>query len=260
MDKSKEFDQLRSSAYSLQSFVKAENHRQRKNKQARIHKRESEEEQMIRAKKDTKIQPQHSLNVEIEGSFQESESTHWIVERNMILNSPTSYLIVPNTLITSECPMVPVANPTAWAITVHKGEVLGTVSKATDFFNRAGSTLSKEGMDNIASLIQQIIKADSDRNEIPTQAKNEAKEEGDVESEEEYRPRMAAMPDLEVYSLKDFWKWLDVGELPAELEKEAWAMLEKHEKAFRFYGHLGSHPTKAQIRTKDGVQPISLTS
>ncbi|PBK70882.1 hypothetical protein ARMSODRAFT_839793, partial [Armillaria solidipes] len=69
---------------------------------------------------------------------------------------------------------------------------------------------------------------------------------------------MAAMPDLGTYSSADIRELLDVGDLPTELANDAWEMLERHKQAFGFDGRLGNHPTKARIRTQEGIQPISL--
>ncbi|PBK63535.1 hypothetical protein ARMSODRAFT_894293, partial [Armillaria solidipes] len=66
------------------------------------------------------------------------------------------------------------------------------------------------------------------------------------------------MPDTEVHRSADLRSLLDMGDLPSDLAEEAWSMLENHNRAFGFDGRLGNHPTKARIRTQEGVEPISL--
>ncbi len=75
---------------------------------------------------------------------------------------------------------------------------------------------------------------------------------------EDYEPKTASMPDPVIYPFSSMCDLLDIGELPEHLKDRAWSMLEKHALAFGFDGCLGNHPVKAQIRTKEGIDPISL--
>lgn len=93
--------------------------------------------------------------------------------------------------------------------------------------------------------MEQMNLRNLDKNDSSEGGKQEVNNDKSTESEEEYRPKTAAMPDLEVYSSKGIRKWLDIGELLEELQESAWEMLEQHEKAFGFDGQLGNHPTKA---------------
>ncbi|THH32421.1 hypothetical protein EUX98_g1748 [Antrodiella citrinella] len=75
---------------------------------------------------------------------------------------------------------------------------------------------------------------------------------------ESWGPKTAEAPDNQVYSSKDLEKILDVGDLPEHLKPQAWEMLRKRIKVFGFDGRLGHLETKCHIRTKEGVQPISV--
>lgn len=76
--------------------------------------------------------------------------------------------------------------------------------------------------------------------------------------EDNYRLKMASMPDPTVYPSTSIRELLDMRELPKYLKEKAWRMLEEHTKVFGFDGWLGDYPAKARIRTKENVQPISL--
>ncbi|PBK63534.1 hypothetical protein ARMSODRAFT_894322, partial [Armillaria solidipes] len=137
VNKSEEFGRLRASVQALQSFLKAKDHRRRKNKRARKRKKEIEEERIIRAKKDVRIAPHHTCNVEVDGPFE--EDSEWLVERNLIPHSPISYLAVPNMLISSKAARIPVANPTSAPKRIKKGDILGMARKPGEFFDKTGN-------------------------------------------------------------------------------------------------------------------------
>ncbi|SJL06612.1 uncharacterized protein ARMOST_09954 [Armillaria ostoyae] len=246
VERSEDFGRLRASVNLLQSFLKAKDHRRRKNRQAKKRKRESEELRTVRAKKDVKIAPHHLCNVEVEGPF--DEDVEWLVKRNLVSNSTTSYLAIPNVLVDSCNAKIPVANPTPVPRIVHKGEILGVARKASEFFDRITEDDQRDKTDRATSFIKKLVKE-----EAPLTAP-----EDDDNREEEYGLKTAAMPELETLPSLEIKKLLDVGDLPAELSSKAWEMLERHKLAFGFDGRLGNHPTKARIKTQEGAQLISL--
>ncbi|EJD46745.1 hypothetical protein AURDEDRAFT_63096, partial [Auricularia subglabra TFB-10046 SS5] len=72
-------------------------------------------------------------------------------------------------------------------------------------------------------------------------------------------PASAEAPDPEVYSLDDLEDLLDIApDVPWEYRKRAQALFRKHQLAFGLDGRLGKLSGNAKIRTKDGVEPISL--
>ncbi|SJL08056.1 uncharacterized protein ARMOST_11415 [Armillaria ostoyae] len=155
VDKSQDFDRMRASVNAVQSFVKSKEHHRRKNQRRRQSLKEKQEEQIIQAKKDTLIPAQHSKLVEVEGPFQEEKE--WVVERNLIPNSPTSYFTIPNVLIISSHPKVPISNPTDSPKFIRKGDIIGTIHPAKDHFDIPVDEAQSEAIERTALLAKQII-------------------------------------------------------------------------------------------------------
>ncbi|SJL03600.1 uncharacterized protein ARMOST_06957 [Armillaria ostoyae] len=252
VDKNEEHKRLRASVYALQKFIKAKNHRRQKNRRARKKKLSLEEEHTVRAVSDVKILPHSSKNVEVSGPFEEDEE--WLVERNLVMNTATAYLVIPNMIINSKQPTIPMANPTSSPKLIRKGEALGIAHKAQEFFDSSTSSSSVEaGKEKLAMLISRLVELE----EAVRQPGQEGSER-ETDDYKEYGPKMAAMPELESHSANELRSLLDVGDLPEEFKEQAWSMLERHVKVFGFNGRLGNHPTKVRIRTKEDAQPISL--
>ncbi|KAK0438898.1 hypothetical protein EV421DRAFT_1738091 [Armillaria borealis] len=157
VDKLKEYDHLHASACSLQSFVKARNHRRRKNQRARAKQTESQNEYAVRA-------------------------------------------------------------------TFKKGEILGWAQKVEEFLDKPKLEEHKQAMAKTALLAEEIIQLEMDKGNFKPKNQPLSGEEISKE-EEEYGLKMAAMPENEVLSSADIKELLDVGDLPEELEEEAWNML-----------------------------------
>ncbi|PBK98142.1 hypothetical protein ARMGADRAFT_906222, partial [Armillaria gallica] len=85
--------------------------------------------------KDVRLPPQTSKLVEV--TLLTGDESQWVVERNLILNSPSSYLLVSNTLVKAkESATVYVTNLTDAPRILQKGDMIGTVHKATDYFDK----------------------------------------------------------------------------------------------------------------------------
>ncbi|SJL16565.1 uncharacterized protein ARMOST_20091 [Armillaria ostoyae] len=246
VEKIDEFKCLRASVYSLQSFVKARNHRRSKNKQARKRRKQEKDEFVIWAKEDMKIKAHSSRNIEVKGPFKKEEN--WIVEKNIIPLTPTSYLTVPNVLIRSSQAFVPMANPLSVPKVIRKGDILGTMHKAESFFNRQPM---EEGCEKTANFICQLAGESDNKSERDSR-------DTAIDEAKDYSPKTAAMLEASKSSSKDIKTLLDIGNLPKDLEEQVWAMLKKHKGAFSFNGQLGDYPAEVRINTKEGALPVSL--
>ncbi|EJD41531.1 hypothetical protein AURDEDRAFT_68734, partial [Auricularia subglabra TFB-10046 SS5] len=72
-------------------------------------------------------------------------------------------------------------------------------------------------------------------------------------------PSTAEAPDPEGYSSSQLEDILDISDdVPYEFRKKAQALFRKHQLAFGFDGRLGRLEGNAKVRTKEGVEPISL--
>ncbi|SJL13291.1 uncharacterized protein ARMOST_16731 [Armillaria ostoyae] len=170
----------------------------------------------------------------------------WILERNIIPNSLTTYFVVPNVLVSSDTKHVPVSNPTNVPRYLRKGDVICRIHEANQYLKQPESPEEQEMMDQVALFIKSLAKGEEEQTE-------EERTDND-----ETGPKTAVMPDPTIYPSSKIEKLLDVGNLPPELADDAWAMLKRHVRAFGFDGRLGNYPAKAKIRMTKGAQPISL--
>ncbi|SJL14652.1 uncharacterized protein ARMOST_18117 [Armillaria ostoyae] len=163
---------------------------------------------------------------------------------------------MPNVLIDSTNPIILIVNTSFIPKMIKKGEVLGMIKEANKFFDEAGSQDHREAMSKTASLIKKVVTMSQHVWETAGDSQKQ-EEEGDPKTDQ-YGPKMAAMPENEILSSTDIKSLLDIGDLPPELEEEAWGILKHHVRAFGFDGRLGNYPAEIKIPTKEGTQPISL--
>jgi len=130
-----------------------------------------------------------------------------------------------------------------------KGEIIGTLMDPASFFDMPKSVEEWEKLQAAADVICTVILL---------QTHQEEDKSGQSEDKQEnYGPKTAAMLDPTIYSSEQLEELIDVGSLPEHLKEQAWTMLRKRIKAFRFNGRLGNLPAKVHIRTVDGQVPIS---
>ena len=240
VDRTNDFDRLRKGAHHTSSFVKAKTHKRAKAKRQRKKRQAREDAHLIKAAQDYRIRPHESCRVDVVGYFEDERE--WFVEKNMLSCGNDNVLIVPNVLISSRNPQVPVANSSQPRF-IRKGEVLATIVDPAQYFDIPRDADQWHEMSRKAEALSAIITATS---------------EGVDTEPEEYGPKTAAMPDPTIYPSSQMKDLLDVGSLPEHLQDEAWRMLSSHEKAFGFDGRLGHYPSKVHIRTVDGQVPISV--
>ncbi|EDR11762.1 uncharacterized protein LACBIDRAFT_323941 [Laccaria bicolor S238N-H82] len=230
VNRTNDFEWLRKSAHHISSFVKAKMHKQAKAKCQRKKRQAKEDAHLIKAAQDYHIRPHESCWVQVIGHFKEERD--WFVEKNMLSCGNDNVLLVPNMLISSKDPYIPVANPSSQPHFIRKGEVLATISNPAKYFDTPHDTDQWHEMSKKAEALAAIIAATS--------------EEDQVEAEE-YGPKTAAMPDPTVYPSSQMKDLVDVGSLPEHLHNEAWRMLSSHEKAFGFDSRLAKPNTKWAI-------------
>jgi hypothetical protein len=95
--------------------------------------------------------------VTIEGNF--SEDKEWLVERNLLANAEDTFFTVPNTLISSRKPVIPVANMSPQPRMIRKGEILGTLQDPQEYFDRPKTEGDVELMRAQASLLRKMVDA-----------------------------------------------------------------------------------------------------
>ena len=126
VERMKDFERLRQSAYSIGKFIRSKLHRRRKNKRHRQKVKFGRDEKVVHAAEDYKIRPHECKRIRVEGQL--GEDRDWLVSKNLLAGADDSYFVVPNTLISASNPWVPVANPSDRPRYVRKGEVIGVLS------------------------------------------------------------------------------------------------------------------------------------
>ena len=257
VDRTPDFDRLRQSSLLVSKFARAKIHRRNKAKRLRRKVKFGIEEQTVRAAEDYLLKPHQSRQIRVEGQMEEDKE--WLVQKNLLANANDSYFAVPNTLISSRNPWVPIANPTDQPRYIRRGEIIGTLHDPATFFDTPSSVEGFQAFARHASAVVGIIDAQLSTDEAgPTAADPDANKQDDVNEEENYGPKTATMPDLTTYPSAKMEELIDVGSLPEHLKESAWEMLRRRQKAFGFDGRLGHLPTKVHIRTVDGQVPIAV--
>ncbi|RDB30586.1 hypothetical protein Hypma_005926 [Hypsizygus marmoreus] len=213
VESTKDFHRLRQSAYLTANFIRAKLHRRNQAKRTRQRRWAEPKENVIRASRDYKIRPHETRNISIEGNL--GENREWLVEKNLLASGGDEYFAIPNVLISTACPMVPVSNTSSHPKYVRRGDILGTISDPSRFFDVPKNLQSLEGQLNKAAMISTIIQArtaaETDQAH-PTSHLSVSKDTPDIAVEleqDQYGPKTAAMPDPEVYASANMKQHLD---------------------------------------------------
>ena len=260
VSRTKDFERMRQSACAVGSFIKAKLHKRNKVKKARQRKKFGLDRRTIRAAQDYRLRPEECRRIRVEGHFDEDRT--WLVEKNLLASENDSTFLVPNVLISSSDPWVPVSNPSIHPRTIRKGDVIGYLVDPQEFFDVPDSEEKLEQFKKSAQAVASMIAIAADSKEskeaVPdeTPPRDESREE--PPEAEQFGPKTAELPDTTTYSSHKMEEYLDVGSLPENLKEKAWEMLRKRQKAFGFDGRLGHHPGKVHIRTEEGQVPIAI--
>lgn len=269
----------------LASFVRAKIHRRNKNRRKKAQAVSRRDATVARVKEDVRILPNRSVNVPV--TCPDNEEGSWLVERAMVGDDRVAPLVIPNVLIASTGSVVPVANTTNRPRILRKGEALAELVEPGRYLDRPKTLSAWVEMANTSRRTAALIRATSavkgglDRDERVFLGKEDGTfemvaevlraEEKDTDAEDEaskavleedpeenWGRKTAEVPDPTFYSSEDLEKLIDVADVPASLRPRIWDMLRKQIKAFGFDGRLGHLETKCRIRTKDGVEPVSV--
>ena len=89
--------------------------------------------QCIRAAHDARI-PAHTVKpVKVEGNF--ADKHEWLVKKILLSGSKDKFFAVPNSLISSSNPFVPIADTSNTPRYICKGEIVGEITDPAKFFN-----------------------------------------------------------------------------------------------------------------------------
>lgn len=288
-----DFGKMRKSTAHLASFVKAKIHR--RNKKSRQRKRAAiiRDQGLLRLAEDVTIKPHTSVSVKVEGDLH--GRPEWYVDKNLIGKSPGDAVIVPNVLISSTFPVLPVANPTSWPRRLRKGEIIGKAEDPQRVLDAARTEEERTRLRQASVLVSELARSTHEASPSgtnPTAPQRQrvffSEEDGTIHArrtplkdlvgqgrepdkttsapqhdlvsatEDGGGPKTSETPETEEIRSEALEEVLDVGDLPPELRSEALAMLKRRKNAFGFDGRLGHLQTRCRIRTEEGTQPIAV--
>lgn len=251
VDKTKDFERLKKTAYKATAWDKAKAHRRNKKRKQRTRRQDERDHLILRAMTTVTIPPDTCRRVPVSNRTLEEKT--YVLESVMITNRSDQSLLIPNILFNPSEPYLPVSNTSATPLIIHKGDILGQLHEAADFFDEPRDKKHRQDLETHARKVSAFISATM---EVTSQPGGE--EQADSTEPDELGPKSAELPDLTIYPSAKMQELLDIGDLPESLKPKAWEMLNRHVGAFGFDGRLGHYPSKVQIRTKEGLNPISL--
>ena len=223
------------------NFVRAKSHRRNKAKRRRA--RSSSSNQAALALADVNIPPHSCKRIAVANSL--PSDADFLVEKTVLGQADGSCLLTTPTLMNKEHPWVTVTNPSDRPRRVCRGEALGLMHRADEWFQREDPTLRAHAT-AVAAFVRN--QAESDQG-VPTQES----------SDEAWGPNTAEAPDPSVYPSEKLEDILDIGpDWPPEERARLLEVLHKRERAFAFDGRLGHNPTEVEIKVPPGTRPISL--
>ncbi|GJE95785.1 hypothetical protein PsYK624_119730 [Phanerochaete sordida] len=273
---------LMQSMSSEASFVRAKTSRRKAAQRTPRNRAAAKRREEVLLREDTIVQPGtvRLVLVDMDAEFGQD----WLVEKSLIEASPGLHLAVPNCLVSTDDPRIPLTNPTDKPLKLAAGTVLGLKKDPTAYFDTPQSLSQLERMLHDAARIAALAEAthpstggaeergaEADSAEATKEAQYASgdprvadmytqgrKPEDRNEAEEEWGPKTAEVPDPTIYPSDKMQEILDVGAVPEHLKSKVWEMLRRRQKAFSFDGRLGHLPTRVHIRTVDGLQPIAV--
>ena len=83
------------------------------------------------------MMPAYQLTLLVEGNF--ADEHEWLVEKILLSGSKDKFFAVPNSLISSSNPFVPIANTSDTPRYICKGEIVGEITDPAKFFDSQDS-------------------------------------------------------------------------------------------------------------------------
>ncbi|KAI5886762.1 uncharacterized protein SCHCODRAFT_01105670 [Schizophyllum commune H4-8] len=96
-----------------------------------------DQDSVLRAQQDIRLKPETVVNIPVSGPF--DKRREWIVERELLAAGEQKPFAIPNTLISSDKPVVPIANLATTPRKIRRGEIVAKVMPAEEFFDKPAS-------------------------------------------------------------------------------------------------------------------------
>ncbi|KAI5822659.1 hypothetical protein K523DRAFT_345395 [Schizophyllum commune Tattone D] len=114
---------------------------------------------LVRADQDVRLPPHTCVKIRVEGPFSKDEE--WVVEKLILAGTADQLLAVPNTILSTDDPYVPIANPSDTPRIVRKGDVVGRAYRADKFFDSPTSRDEKSRWEEHAARIASLVELQS---------------------------------------------------------------------------------------------------
>lgn len=187
VERTPNFGRMRQSSLLISKFARAKSHRC--NKAKRLHRKIKFgiERQTVQAVEDYLLKPHQCRKIRVEGQMEEDKE--WLVQKNLLANANDLYFAVPNTLISSRDPWIPIANPTDQLCYICRGEIIGTLQDPDTFFDTPTLPNKYQALARHALMVVGIIGAQLSVDEVDQGVSNpDANKQEDANEEEDYRP------------------------------------------------------------------------
>ncbi|KAF9536972.1 hypothetical protein CPC08DRAFT_771404 [Agrocybe pediades] len=237
--KTEDFQKVKKNVLNVEKYGRVKQHQRDRNRRQKQRKSARKDPDVVRAAEDCVIKPEQCKRIRITGELQPGQV--WFFERDFVANPKDNLLVIPNVLLDSDSPHLPVSNPSNRPLAIKKGEALGRLVDPSKYFDKVDSEASWEEFQARTAVYSAMVDATAGENVSGTKSGETSAEEGEPESN---GPKTAEFPDPVIYPSDKLRELLDVGDLPDELQEEAWKMLETHVRAFGFDGRLGHYPGK----------------
>ena len=239
-------------AYLSKSFIRS---RTVKRSRARDLKNMSKDLQPVYATEDVRIEAGRVKMIRVTGAIKERKD--WLVERVIVGTDSTDILAAPFTWITSDNPLLPIANPGTRPLYVRKGEIVGRLADPSTYLDHPEEDSLPKYVAS-AEAIRAVITGTLKQQDL-AKANGPPPEVSDskLEGEENWGPKTTAVPEDPVSGPVS--ELVNLGpDIPSEIMPRLEEVLQKNAQAFGIDGRLGLVDAKVSIPLHPGTTPTSL--
>jgi hypothetical protein len=238
-------------AYMTKSFIRRKTVSRVKARQRRLR----IEDLPVFAAEDVLISAASVHNIKVNGQFEGRDE--WVVEKVVISAEDSSILAAPTTLIQSDKPYLPIANPGVRPRYIRAGEIVGYLKDPETYWDSPNETeLPKYEASAVG--IKSIIEGSLRAQDLASAVEKPTPETDDMlEDDPNWGPKTMALPEDPFEG--DVCDLVSLGpDIPPEILPKVKEVLWKNSAAFRIGGRLGKVEARVNIPLQPDTQPISV--
>ena len=239
-------------AYLAQSFVKAKTARRSR---ARRLKNLPKDLPSVFAAEDVRIEAGTVKYIKVSSAFKGRKD--WLVERVIVGLETSDVLAAPFTWITSDNPILPMANPGERPLYIREGEIVGKLADPSLYLDNPDESSSAKYVASAETIKAIIMGSLKDQDLASTSGPPPVVSDSKLEDEETWGPKTTAVP--EEPSSGPVSELVTLGpDIPPEILPKLEEVLQRNARAFGVDGRLGHVDAKVSIPLRPGAQPVSL--